>query len=187
MSVKILENCNVCNKYILIFSTHWDILNDCFNFWLHVKDCNDEYCTCLGPCVKICLCEEKCISLCMINQQNVESLSGNSYIRNSLEKVDRAVYVVWKWLQDNTNIMLHLPYQSKLWINSVIYILLLYQIRSLERSMIELYYLSPCRSVFATMISFYISVWSNKEPYKDISASAIKLLNTLPKTLLNVL
>lgn len=49
MIIEILENCNACNKYILIFSAHWDVLNNCFDFWLHFKDCNDEQCTCLGP------------------------------------------------------------------------------------------------------------------------------------------
>lgn len=60
--------------------------------------------------------------------------------------------------------MPYLSYPLRLWITFVIYILLLYQIRSPEENMMELYYLSPCRSVFTTMISFYISVCSNEEP-----------------------
>lgn len=105
------------------------------------------------------------------------------YIEKNWEQILslRAVCVVLKWLQDNTDICLipptHPDYESLL---SVIYILLFYQIRSSERNMTELYYLSPCRSVFTTMISFYISVCSNKEPYRDSSATAIKLLNILP-------
>lgn len=98
MIIKILENCNVCNKYILTFLAHWDVLNYCCDFWLHFKDCNDKYCTCLGPYMKICLCEEKRISLQMINQKNVEYLSGNGCIKNSPEKGDRAVYVVLKMI-----------------------------------------------------------------------------------------
>lgn len=171
--VKILENCNVCDKYILTFPAHWDVWNNCFDFWLCLKGCNNEYCTCLGPCVKICL-HEKYISLCMINHQNVEFASANGCVRNSLEIGDRAMSVVWKQLQDNTDNMSHLPYQSRLWITSVIYILLLYQIRSPGINMIELFYLSPCRSVFTTMISLYISICYNKKSYRYTSASAKK-------------
>ena len=47
--------------------------------------------------------------------------------------------------------------------------------------------LSPCRSIFTTTILFPISVFSYKGPYRAISEFAIELLNTLPRTLLNVL
>lgn len=31
--IKILENCNVCNKYILTFPARWYVPNNRFNFW----------------------------------------------------------------------------------------------------------------------------------------------------------
>lgn len=67
------------------------------------------------------------------------------------------------------------------------YLLLLYQIRSPERNMIELYYLIPVEMSLLLMISSHITVCNNIEPYRDISASGAKPLNTLPMTLLNAL
>jgi hypothetical protein len=93
MSVKISENCHVCYKY-LIFSAHLNALNNYFNFWLHFKNCDDQYCRYLGALLKICFCEEKYISLCMTNWKNVDFLSRNDCIRKSLEKEDGAGYTV---------------------------------------------------------------------------------------------
>lgn len=70
----------------LYFSAHWDVLANCFDFQLHFKNCNAEQCTCLGACMKTWLCSKQSISLCMIVQYNVDYLSGNGCISNSLEK-----------------------------------------------------------------------------------------------------
>ena len=108
------------------------------------------------------------------------------HIRNPLENGHRTVCTVWKWLQNNTDIHLISP-PSQIMNHFSLLSMSYYCSKLSHRKETWLNCIISVPIEVSLLLWFYVSVCSNKELYRDISASAVKLLNTLPMTLFNVL